>query len=68
MFRVPENGYYSSILPLVDSSLKERDTESVFVSECKTLCIIIIFFFNLLFEEVLQLPMIWNSLVSEVYG
>jgi len=35
---VPENSYYISILPLVDSSLKERDTESAFFSECKILC------------------------------
>jgi len=39
VLRVPENRYYSSILLLVGSGLKERDTESVFVSECKILCI-----------------------------
>lgn len=48
--------YYSSILPLVDSSLRK----SVFVSECKILCRPNLFF-NLLFKEVLHLPMIWNS-------
>jgi hypothetical protein len=61
VLRVPENRFYSSILPLVDSSIKERDTESVFFSECKILCRPNLeSFFNLVFKEVLHLPMIWN--------
>jgi hypothetical protein len=35
VLRVPANRYCSSVLPLINSSLKERDTESLFVSEYK---------------------------------